>query len=129
MCALSRPLLLSAFLVGLSASVYWTFGPDALQSAQGATMVRILFVVAGISSIGGAFANQILRRLGTANASRLCVTLLTCSLALGLTLAGIVIDRTGISVAFGLAAGIMALNLIMAPPRTLRSAPLASRPT
>jgi predicted MFS family arabinose efflux permease len=44
---------------------------------------------------------------------------------LGPTLAGIVIDRTGITIAFGLAAAVMALNLIMAPPRTLRSAPLA----
>lgn len=185
MCAHSRPLLLSAFLVGLSASVYWTFGPDAVQSAQGATMARILFVVVGISSIGGAFASQILRRLGTANAFRLCAALLTCSLALiiagasraplalvsglafgitynlvvaiqviwsdevfarrpsaglaatmlmfafgqilGPTLAGIVADHLGISIAFGLAAGVMALNLIMAPPRNLRSAPLASR--
>jgi predicted MFS family arabinose efflux permease len=186
-CPRSRPLLLSAFLVGLSASVYWTFAPDAVQSAQGATMARILFVVVGISSVGGAFANQVLRRLGTANAFRLCGALLTCSLALiiagasqvplallsglafgitynlvvaiqviwsdevfarrpsaglaatmlmfalgqilGPTLAGIVADRTGISIAFGLATGVMALNLIMAPPRTLRSAPLASRST
>jgi predicted MFS family arabinose efflux permease len=186
-CARSRPLLLSAFLVGLSASVYWTFGPDAVQSAQDATMARILFIVVGISSTGGAFASQILRRLGTANAFRLCVALLTCSPALiiagasraplallsglafgitynlvvaiqviwsdevfarrpsaglaatmlmfalgqilGPTLAGIVVDRTGISIAFGLAAGVMALNLIMAPPRTLRSAPHASRST
>jgi predicted MFS family arabinose efflux permease len=183
-CARSRPLLLSAFLVGLSASVYWTFAPDAVQSAQGATMARILFIVVGTSSIGGAFANQILRRLGTASAFRLCGTLLTCSLGLiiagasqaplallsglafgitynlvvaiqviwsdevfarrpsaglaatmlmfalgqilGPTLAGIIIDRTGITIAFGLAAAVMALNLIMAPPRTLRSAPLAS---
>jgi len=187
MCARSRPLLLSAFLVGLSASVYWTFGPDAVQSAQGATMARILFVVVGISSIGGAFANQVLRRLGTAGGFRLCGALLSCSLALiiagasraplaiasglafgitynlvvavqviwsdevfasrpsaglaatmlmfalgqilGPTLAGLVVDRTGVSTAFGLAAGVMALNLSMAPPRTLRSAPLASHLT
>jgi predicted MFS family arabinose efflux permease len=187
MCASSRPLLLSAFLVGMSASVYWTFGPDAVQSAQGATMARILFVAVGISSIGGAFASQVLRRLGTAGAFRLCAALLTCSLALiiagagraplallsglafgitynlvvaiqviwsdqvfarrpsaglaatmlmfafgqilGPTLAGIVVDHIGVSTAFGLAAGVMALNLIMAPPRTLRSAPLASRST
>lgn len=187
MCARSRPLLLSAFLVGLAASVYWTFGPDAVQSAQGATMARILFVVVGIASIGGAFANHILRRLGTASGFRLCGALLSCSLALiiagasraplalasglafgitynlvvaiqviwsdevfasrpsaglaatmlmfalgqilGPTLAGIVVDHTGVSTAFGLAAGVMALNLIMAPPRNLRSAPLASRST
>ena len=186
-CARSRPLLLSAFLVGLSASVYWTFGPDAVQSAQGATMARVLFVVVGISSIGGAFASQVLRSLGTAIAFRLCAALLTCSLALiiagagqaplallsglafgstynlvvailviwsdqvfarrpsaglaatmvmfalgqilGPTLAGIIADRIGVSTAFGLAAAVMALNLIMAPPRTLRSAPLASRST
>jgi predicted MFS family arabinose efflux permease len=186
-CARSRPLLLSAFLVGLSASVYWTFGPDAVQSAQGATTARLLFVVVGISSIGGAFANQILRRLTTASAFRLCGALLSCSLALiiagagraplallsglvfgitynlvvaiqviwsdevfarrpsaglaatmlmfalgqilGPTLAGVIADCTGVSIAFGLAAGVMALNLTMAPPRTLRSAPLASRST
>jgi predicted MFS family arabinose efflux permease len=187
MCERSRPLLLSAFLVGLSASVYWTFGPDAVQSAQGPTMARILFVVVGISSIGGAFANQLLRRLGTATGFRLCAALLACSLALiiagasrapltiasglvfGLTynlvvaiqviwsdevfasrpsaglaatmlmfalgqilgpsLAGIIVDQTEVGIAFGLAAAVMALSLTMAPPRTLRSAPLASRST
>jgi predicted MFS family arabinose efflux permease len=48
---------------------------------------------------------------------------------LGPTLAGIVVAHTGVSTAFGLAAGVMALTLIMAPPRNLRSAPLASRST
>ena len=66
LCPRSRPLLLSAFLVGLSASVYWTFGPDAVQTAQGATMARILFVAVGIASLGGTFAGHVLRRLGTA---------------------------------------------------------------
>jgi predicted MFS family arabinose efflux permease len=150
-------------------------------------MARILFVVVGISSIGGAFANQVLRRLGTAGGFRLCGALLSCSLALvvggasraplalasglafgvtynlvvavqviwsdevfasrpsaglaatllmfavgqilGPTLAGLVVDATGIGTAFGLAAGVMALTLLMAPPRTLRSAPLASGST
>lgn len=45
---------------------------------------------------------------------------------LGPTLAGVIVDRAGVSIAFGLAAGVMALNLTMAPPRTLRSAPLDS---
>jgi predicted MFS family arabinose efflux permease len=185
-CPRSRPLLLSAFLVGLSASVYWTFGPDAVQSAQGATMARIVFVIVGISSIGGAFANRILRRLGTAAGFRVCGALLACSLAvliggasrplalasglafgvtyslvvavqviwsdevfasrpsaglaatmvmfalgqiLGPTLAGVVADRTGVSVAFGLAAGVMALTLLMTPPSRLRSGPLTSGST
>jgi predicted MFS family arabinose efflux permease len=184
LCPRSRPLLLSAFLVGLSASVYWTFGPDAVQSAQGATMAHLLFVVVGIASIGGAFANHVLRRLGTARGFRLCGALLACSLALiiagasraplaiasgvafgitynlvvaiqviwsdevfasrpsaglaatmlmfalgqilGPTLAGIVADRIGVGAAFGLAAGVMALSLLMAPPGALRSAPVAT---
>ncbi|HEX3921355.1 MAG TPA: hypothetical protein VHY31_03630 [Streptosporangiaceae bacterium] len=45
---------------------------------------------------------------------------------LGPALAGIVVDRTGASIAFALAAALVALNLTMAPPRTLRSAPLAT---
>jgi predicted MFS family arabinose efflux permease len=184
LCPRSRPLLISAFLVGLSASVYWTFGPDAVQSAQGATISHLLFVVVGIASIGGAFANQILRRLGTALGFRLCGALLACSLALlivgasrapiaiasglvfgitynlvvaiqviwsdevfasrpsaglaatmlmfgtgqilGPTIAGIVADRAGVGAAFGLAAGVMAVSLSMAPPVALRSAPLAA---
>lgn len=109
MCARSRPLLLGAFLVGLSASVYWTFGPDAVQSAQGPAMARILFVVVGISSIGGAFASQILRRLGTASAFRLCTALLTCSLAL--IIAGA--SRAPPALLSGLAFGIT-YNLVVA---------------
>jgi predicted MFS family arabinose efflux permease len=187
LCPRSRPLLLSAFLVGLSASVYWTFGPDAVQSAQGATMAHLLFVVVGIASIGGAFASQIIRHLGTALGFRLCGALLACALALlivgasraplaiasglafgitynlvvaiqviwsdevfagrpsaglaatmlmfglgqilGPTLAGIVADRTGVGTAFGLATGVMAVSLSMAPPVALRSAPLAASST
>ena len=183
-CPRSRPLLLSAFLVGLSASVYWTFGPDAVESAQGATMARILFVAVGISSVGGAFAGHVLRRLGTAGGFRVCGAVLAGSLALliagasraplalasglafgltyslvvaiqviwsdevfasrpsaglgatmlmfasgqilGPTIAGIVVDRAGAGTAFGLAAGVIAGTLLMAPPRALRSAPLAS---
>jgi predicted MFS family arabinose efflux permease len=183
-CPRSRPLLLSALLVGLSASVYWTFGPDAVDSAQGATMARILFIAVGISSIGGAFAGHVLHRLGTAAGFRLCGALLAGSLALlivgagraplalgsglafgltyslvvaiqviwsdevfasrpsaglgatmlmfasgqilGPTIAGIVVDHAGVGSAFGLAAGVMALTLLMAPPRALRRAPLAS---
>jgi predicted MFS family arabinose efflux permease len=187
LCPRSRTLLLSAFLVGLSASVYWTFGPDAVQSAQGATMAHLLFVVVGIASIGGAFASQIIRHLGTALGFRLCGALLACALALlivgasraplaiasglafgitynlvvaiqviwsdevfagrpsaglaatmlmfglgqilGPTLAGIVADRTGVGTAFGLATGVMAVSLSMAPPVALRSAPLAASST
>jgi hypothetical protein len=48
---------------------------------------------------------------------------------LGPSLAGIIVDQTEVGIAFGLAAAVMALSLTMAPPRTLRSAPLASRST
>jgi predicted MFS family arabinose efflux permease len=82
LCSRSRPLLVSAFLVGLSASVYWTFGPDLVQSAQDATAARLLFVVIGISSIGGSLADRILRRVGTATGFRICGALLAGSLVL-----------------------------------------------
>ena len=62
--------------------------------------------------------------------SGLAATMLMFALGqiLGPALVGIVADRAGISTAFGLAAGVIALNLIMTLPRALRSAPLASRP-
>lgn len=88
LCPRSRPLLVSAFLVGLSASVYWTFGPDLVQSAQGATAARLLFVVIGVSSIGGSLADRILRRVGTATGFRICGALLAGSLVLVVAGAG-----------------------------------------
>jgi predicted MFS family arabinose efflux permease len=88
LCPRSRPLLVSAFLVGLSASVYWTFGPDLVQSAQDATAARLLFVVIGISSIGGSLADRILRRVGTAAGFRVCGALLAGSLVLVVVGAG-----------------------------------------
>jgi predicted MFS family arabinose efflux permease len=180
LCPRSRPLLLSAFLVGLSASVYWTFGPDAVQSAHGATTARILFVAVGVASLGGAFAGHLLHRLGATRGFRLCGALLAGSLALiiagtgqaplalasgvafgitynlvvaiqviwsdevfssrpsaglaatmlmfalgqiaGPALAGFLADRAGLGSAFALAAAVMSLGLLMAPPRDLRSA-------
>jgi predicted MFS family arabinose efflux permease len=88
LCPRSRPLLVSAFLVGLSASVYWTFAPDLVQSAQDATAARVLFVVIGISSIGGSLADRILRRVGTATGFRICGALLAGSLVLVVAGAG-----------------------------------------
>lgn len=81
LCPRSRPLLVSSFLVGLAASVYWTFGPDLVKSTQDATTARILFIVVGVSSIGGSFAYSILRRVGATLGFRLCGAVLATSFA------------------------------------------------
>jgi predicted MFS family arabinose efflux permease len=124
LCPRSRPLLLSAFLVGLSASVYWTFGPDAVQSAQGATMARILFVAVGIASLGGAFAGHVLRRLGAASGFRLCGALLALSLVL--IIAGT--SRAPLAIASGVAFGIT-YNLVVAIQVIWSDEVFASRPS
>ncbi len=82
-CPKSRPLLISAVLVGAGSAVWWAFSVDAMQSAGlGTTAGRVVYAVCGGamllgSASGFAFAHLGLRRgyLGT-------IVLLTASLAL-----------------------------------------------
>jgi predicted MFS family arabinose efflux permease len=64
-CPRSGPLLIGALLVGIGASVYWTFAADYVVSgALPATAGAVLLAAAGLSSILGSFAGDMLNRLG-----------------------------------------------------------------
>jgi predicted MFS family arabinose efflux permease len=124
LCSRSRPLLLSAFLVGLSASVYWTFAPEIVQSAQSATHARWLFIIVGISSIGGSFADGVLRRTGTVGGFRICGALIAASLLL----VAVAAHETPLVITSGLMFGV-AFNLIVAIQVIWSGQVFASRPS
>jgi predicted MFS family arabinose efflux permease len=65
-CPRSGPLLVSALLVGLGSSVYWTFAVDYVASDGGLSTAqsRIFLAVVGIASVGGTVAGDVVRRIG-----------------------------------------------------------------
>ena len=64
-CPRSGPLLVGALLVGLGASVYWTFAVDlAGQAGLGRDGARLLLGVVGAASIAGSLGGDLLERLG-----------------------------------------------------------------
>ena len=82
-CPRSGPLLVGALLVGVGASVYWTFAADFVageglpRSAGG-----VLLAAVGLSSILGSFAGDLLERLGGRPALRISAIALGASLFL-----------------------------------------------
>lgn len=65
-CPRSRPLLVSALLVGLASSVYLTFSVDHLATGGGVstTQSRIFLAVVGVAIVGGTVGGDAVRRLG-----------------------------------------------------------------
>jgi predicted MFS family arabinose efflux permease len=82
-CPRSRPLLLSAVLVGAGSSVWWVFSVDAMQHAgMAATPARVVYGVCGAAMLLGSVSGFAFERLGL-RPSYLGSTLLLCvSLAL-----------------------------------------------
>jgi predicted MFS family arabinose efflux permease len=80
-CPRSGPLLAGALLVGMGASVFWTFGVDYLvgEDALPAAQSRLFLAAVGLASVLGALAGDIVRRLGATAAFA------SVSLALGLS--------------------------------------------
>jgi predicted MFS family arabinose efflux permease len=82
-CPRSGPLLVGALLVGIGASVYWTFSADYV--AHGGlphTAGAVLLAAVGLSSILGSFAGDLLEKLGGRPALRLSALALAASLFL-----------------------------------------------
>ena len=70
-CPRSGPLLFGALLVGIGASVYWTFAVDFVTgSGLPRSAGPILLGVVGVASILGSFAGDMLDRLGGRAAQR-----------------------------------------------------------
>ena len=64
-CPRSGPLLAGALLVGLAASVYWTFAVDlANEAGLGRDGARLLLGVVGAASIAGSAGGDLVERLG-----------------------------------------------------------------
>jgi predicted MFS family arabinose efflux permease len=82
-CPKSRPLLVSAVLIGAGSAVWWTFSVDALREAHiDATSARIVYAVCGAAGILASASGTIFARLGLRAGYLAACTLLAGSLAL-----------------------------------------------
>ena len=82
-CPRSGPLLAGALLIGLAASVYWTFAVDlADQAGLGRDGARLLLGVVGAASIAGSLGGDLLERLGARAALTASALLMATALAL-----------------------------------------------
>jgi predicted MFS family arabinose efflux permease len=82
-CPRSGPLLLSAMLVGLGSSVWWTFSVDALREAGvAATPARITYTVCGAAGILASLSGKVFTRFGLPRSYVACVVLLAAAFVL-----------------------------------------------
>jgi predicted MFS family arabinose efflux permease len=83
-CPRSGPLLVGALLVGVGASVYWTFAADFASGDGGVGRAAgpVLLGVVGVSSVLGSAAGDVLERLGGRRALRLSAAGLAGSMCL-----------------------------------------------
>jgi predicted MFS family arabinose efflux permease len=64
-CPVSRPLLVSAVVVGVSSSVWWAFGVEAMRAGGlDATTARIVYAGCGVASVLASFSGAAYDRLG-----------------------------------------------------------------
>lgn len=64
-CPRSRPLLISAVLVGVGSSVWWVFSVDAMRTAGlGPTSARTVYAVCGASLLLASFSGIVFERRG-----------------------------------------------------------------
>ncbi|MFC5731582.1 MULTISPECIES: MFS transporter [Nocardioides] len=86
-CPRSRPLLLSAVLVGAGSSVWWVFSVDAMQhDGMAPTPARVVYAACGVTCLLGSLSGFVFTRVGL-RVGYLGSTVLL-SLALGLLGAG-----------------------------------------
>lgn len=82
-CPRSRPLLLSAVLVGGGSSVWWSFSVDAMRNAGlDATSARIVYAVCGAAMLLASFSGIVFERRGLRPSYLGATGLLGASLAL-----------------------------------------------
>jgi predicted MFS family arabinose efflux permease len=82
LCPRSRPLLLSAVLVGTGSAVWWVFSVDSLRDAGiGADSARIAYAVCGAAGILASGSGAVFSRLGLRTGYLVACTLLAASLA------------------------------------------------
>jgi predicted MFS family arabinose efflux permease len=82
-CPRSRPLLISAVLIGTGSAVWWAFSVDALREAGlDATPARIVFAVCGAAGILASASGAVFARIGLRAGYLAACVLLAGSLAL-----------------------------------------------
>ncbi len=82
-CPRSRPLLVSAVLVGAGSSVWWVFCVDAMRNAGlDATSARIVYAVCGAAMLLGSFSGVVFERRGLRPSYIGSIALLAVSLGL-----------------------------------------------
>jgi len=82
-CPRSRPLLLSAVLIGAGSSVWWVFSVDAMQNAgMSATPARVVYAVCGAACLLGSLSGMAFDRFGLRTTYLASTVLLAMSLAL-----------------------------------------------
>jgi predicted MFS family arabinose efflux permease len=82
-CPRSRPLLISAVLVGTGTSVWWAFSVDAMQVAGLATTpARVVYAVCGAAMLLGSVSGLVFARLGLRPGYLGTIVLLAGALAL-----------------------------------------------
>jgi predicted MFS family arabinose efflux permease len=83
-CPRSGPLLVGALLIGLAASVYWTFAVDYLvtEGSLPTSTSRLFLALVGSASVLGILAGDLLRRVSPAGAFGALTAMLAGSLAL-----------------------------------------------
>lgn len=123
-CPRSGPLLAGALLVGVGASVYWTFAADFASRRAGGAAGPVLLGVVGVSSLLGSYAGDALERVGGTRALRLSATGLAGSMCLLAALPGSWVAVVLSACAFG-----ATYNLLLAVQAIWSSRVFASRPS
>lgn len=102
LCPRSRPLLVSAVLVGAGSAVWWSFSVDALRHAGiEATPARVVYAVCGAAGIIASASGTVFDRFGLRPGYLVGCVLLAGSLALLAVAAGLVAALTA-AVLFGI---------------------------
>jgi predicted MFS family arabinose efflux permease len=82
-CPKSRPLLISAVLVGTGSAVWWAFSVDALREAGiDATAARIVYAVCGAAGIVASLSGLVIAKVGLRTGYLMACAVLAGSLAL-----------------------------------------------
>jgi predicted MFS family arabinose efflux permease len=125
-CPRSGPLLAGALLLGLAASVYWTFAVDYLvtEGSLPTNTGRLFLAVVGMASVIGTLAGDLVRRVTPAAA----FSALTAMLAGSLGLLAAAPSSLGAAALSGLLFG-ASFNLIVAIQSIWTSRVFAQRPS
>ena len=110
-CPRSRPLLCSAVIVGVTSSVWWAFGVDAMRAGGvDATSARVVYAACGVASVLASFSGAAYDRLGLRTGY-----LITCGLLAGsLGVFGLATERVSAALLGAVAFGVFYCAIIAA---------------